>query len=1144
MSATSFRLAAHFQHAVYILDQHLNPVPVGVPGELYAGGDGLARGYLNRPELTRERFIEIPLKEGVPSDRLYRTGDLARYLPDGSIEFLGRIDGQVKVRGFRIEMGEIETLLRQHPAVRDCVLAVTGATASSRKLFAYVVPRPGENPNASQLRAFLLQKLPEYMLPSGFVQIASLPLSPNGKVDRTALPAPDAGRPELEKKYAAPRDDVEKRLAQIWEEVLGVQPVGVEDRFFDLGGHSLLAVKVIAKVQKQFGRKLRLATIFQAPTVAQIAAILRGDAREPGTAGSSSLVELHTEGKGPPLFLVHGAGGGMFWGYLNLARHLNQPVYSFKSRGLDGLPEFESIEEMAGRYIADMRRLQPHGPYHLGGYCFGGNVAFEMARQLEAAGEQVALLALMNCAPPNSRYTHIPWTPQWGLKLGKNLVYWMNYFRSWTTSQRSEFFRWKWGVLRRKAGALSGLGKGEAAQVDVRNIVDLSSYSPEQQRVWEAHIRALVRYRPGPYKGRVHLFRSPGHPLWCSFDDDYGWGDLAQGGVTVSVVPGAHEKILDEPCVEKLSSELSSALTAPQKPLNRSADEVGRMALCRGVMIRASLFWLGADGGLVEVVAPAVESGGFSMATLFQHIGIIGAVGAAPLGSREETEKDERAQSEDAPPKPPERKEESRALPENTARKLEKTAADLRISLSTVLLAAAKVLFFRYSTGDAELRPAKNLEISTDGSAVRVSCQINEAVLKTELTQGLKFDQLAKALGERVKAHVRPKGSKRDTAQAPIHLLAVRLQSGPGELDNALPDLDFSFECGLRQVMVRVGFNPAFFDEAAARSLLDHFTALLEGIARTPKESIALLPLLSDEGRRRVLVDWNHTDTNFGLNTSYVTHFRAQVAKTPHGIAAIHERTEMTYAELDRRSNAFAAHLQSLGVGTETLVGVCLDRSLDLLVTLLGVWKAGGAYVPLDPDYPPERLAFMLRDSRVAAVITRQQFLKHLGDAGTAKVICLDAPEHANLTTAEQEVPPVCTADGNNLAYVIYTSGSTGTPKGVQITHRRCSTQPRDGRDVRTAEHDASCTSPRSASTFRSRKFSRLCFGRSGRVSIRRGAGISRSFVEFVEQKRITISICQRVIGMNWWNDPKSAAPPSLGWSLSVARRRPMPFQR
>jgi amino acid adenylation domain-containing protein len=547
---------------VYILDREMQPVPMGVPGELYAGGDGLARGYLNRDELTAEKFVAHPFSRE-PAARLYRTGDLARWMPDGSIEFLGRVDRQVKIRGFRVEPAEVEAILTQHPAVKECAVVVRDDAAGGKCLVAYLVPKQTPAPAADTWRMFLEEKIPDYLMPSAFVALDAMPLNANGKVDLAALPVTDGSRPDLQHSYVAPRDDVEKRLIEIWETVLGVHPIGVHDRFFDLGGHSLLAVRMVAQLEKRFGKKLPVAAIFQHRTVEQLARLLRTN--EAHYAPVTSLVEIQAHGRRAPIYLVHGAGGGMFWGYSNVARHLDsdQPVYAFKSRGLDGLPEWQTIEEMAANYLADLRAHQPRGPYLLGGYCFGGVVAYEMARQLKSQGEEVSLLALMNCSPPNTEYG----TPQrhslrWQFKFLANLTYWFGCFLfSWTWRERSEFVRWKMKLIRKKAfGTVAPSMKEQLTMTDVDEMVNLADYSEKQRLVWQTHVRALTRYQPKPYAGKVTLFRTRGHALMCSFDENYGWGELAQSGVTMKIMPGGHGNILDEPHVRAVANALQNCL--------------------------------------------------------------------------------------------------------------------------------------------------------------------------------------------------------------------------------------------------------------------------------------------------------------------------------------------------------------------------------------------------------------------------------------------------------------------------------------------------------------------------------------------------------------------------------------------------------
>ena len=474
---------------VYLLDENLQPVPIGVPGELYAGGDGLAHGYLNQPELTAEHFIPNPFNDD-PRARLYKTGDLARWLPNGSIEFLGRMDGQVKIRGHRVELGEIEAVVSRHPAVRECVVVASKDGLGDKRLTAYFVSPDSSQPTSEELRAHLRRALPDYMIPSGLVRLQSLPHTTSGKVDRNALPEPGKTGMEPRPQFVTVNDDCEKQLAEIWQEVLGLGRVGASDDFFELGGHSLLALRLIARVESVFGKRIPVASVFHGRTVAQMAMLLREKSQPPR---ATSIVEIQPQGSRPPLMLVHGAGGGMFWGYTTLAHHLgtDQPVYAFKSRGVDGCDELASIEDLARHYIADLRAFQPRGPYCLGGYCFGGNVAYEMARELRAQGEKVALLALINCMPPNSSYDRIHFSTAFCAKFLKNLIYWGNYVLHLKRGRR-EFLRWKLRAIRTKLLHLRRFSGAAPLDFDIEDFVEPHLAARRSaQFVGDARSRAL-----------------------------------------------------------------------------------------------------------------------------------------------------------------------------------------------------------------------------------------------------------------------------------------------------------------------------------------------------------------------------------------------------------------------------------------------------------------------------------------------------------------------------------------------------------------------------------------------------------------------------------------------------------------------------
>jgi amino acid adenylation domain-containing protein len=378
---------------VYILDSHLQPVPLGVVGELYIGGNGLARGYLNRPELTAERFIPHPFSQK-PGTRLYKTGDLARYRPDGAIEFLGRIDRQVKIRGFRVEPGEIEAALGDHPAVQEAVVVAHQDSSSRKRLVAYVVLHTGQVTTVSELQDHILKELPAYMMPSAFVWLEALPLTPNGKVDLRALPEPDQGRYTLEEPFVAPTSLLHHQLREIWEELLERRPIGIRDNFFYVGGDSLLAGRLVGRMEQVFGKKLPLSLLFAGPTIEQLTLALQ---TEEETRSRAPLVTVQAGGSCRPFFYLHGAWNSDAFYCFHLAHRLgpDQPFYALPPYNFAHLQTASTVEEMAAAHIQSLRTVQPEGPYLLGGFCNGGLVAYEMARQLRAQGQEVDLLVLI-----------------------------------------------------------------------------------------------------------------------------------------------------------------------------------------------------------------------------------------------------------------------------------------------------------------------------------------------------------------------------------------------------------------------------------------------------------------------------------------------------------------------------------------------------------------------------------------------------------------------------------------------------------------------------------------------------------------------------------------------------------------------------
>ena len=502
---------------VYILDAHGEPVPIGVAGELFAGGDGVARGYLGDADGSAApgaRFLPDPFSER-PGATMYRTGDLARWRADGSVDFLGRRDRQVKVRGFRIELEEIENCLRGHASLRDAAVIARRDAAGVNSLAAYVVPAaPGAFDEAA-LKRHLSDHLPAHMLPAAFVALPALPLTANGKLDRNALPDPQEGA--AVEGAVEPRTLVEAQLHAIWQRVLGRSGFGIRDNFFELGGHSLLAVRLFAQIERAFGIKLPISALFLAPDIEQLAQRLE---QEGFSSPWSSLVPIRTDGAAPPLFLVPGVGGNVIC-YQELAHCLGgaQPLYGLQSRGLDGRePPFERIEPMAESYLREIRQVQPHGPYRLGGSCFGGVVAFEMAQQLVAAGEQVDLLFLLETWPPIRRRP-----VRDALRLHSHQL---RFIVSSMRRHLAELVRTPWRELGPALKTRLRIVREIAEQRDLYRGDRATMYL---DRVSMANLAALFRYEPRPYPGAI-LFARASERRFQGPDLRDVWRQLAEGG--------------------------------------------------------------------------------------------------------------------------------------------------------------------------------------------------------------------------------------------------------------------------------------------------------------------------------------------------------------------------------------------------------------------------------------------------------------------------------------------------------------------------------------------------------------------------------------------------------------------------------------
>jgi amino acid adenylation domain-containing protein len=538
----------------YVLNTHKNPVAMGIPGELWVGGISLARGYLNDPQLTEERFLPNNLDK-TPGNRLFRTGDLARFLPDGNIEILGRIDQQIKIRGHRIEPGEIEAVLNEHPSIQKTVVLAkeieniqSALLGNEMYLVAYYVTNENSNHDLTDndLRNFLKQKLPEYMIPSIFIKLESFPMNLSGKVDRGALPPPRTSDLRTEKTYLPPRSELEGRLVEIWEDVMNIHPIGVMDNFFELGGHSLLAVRLFSAIEKELNIKLPLAAFFESATIANQAKAIHEQVSE----DRPILVGVETGGEKPPFFCVSPTIIDVMT-YIELSKNMgkDQPFYALYSPRLGQWREgTKQRQEIAKKFIEEIRKISPDGPYFIGGYSAGGVIALEIAQQMQQIGSEVDLLVLFDTFGPDPPQ-RLPWATPW-------------IFNLLLVLRRVESYLWKFRILDWK-------GKLEYLQIPkIRSWI--------RDRYWEVNVPQEIdrevdkepiyfggsEYSPETYPGKVLLIRAEKGLLGIYPYPDLGWGKIFTGDFEICEVPGDHEAILFGPRARYVAERLNFYLNA------------------------------------------------------------------------------------------------------------------------------------------------------------------------------------------------------------------------------------------------------------------------------------------------------------------------------------------------------------------------------------------------------------------------------------------------------------------------------------------------------------------------------------------------------------------------------------------------------
>jgi amino acid adenylation domain-containing protein len=908
---------------ILVLDAADRLVPVGVPGELCVAGVGLARGYAGRPDLTAERFVPNPYPR-VPGERLYRTGDLVRRRPDGRLEYLGRLDGQVKIRGVRIEPGEIEAALAEHPQVAVAAVVVHRVDADDYRLVAHFVPADATVPSVAELRAHLADRVPEAMIPSIFRPIDALPLTANGKVDRAALPEPENLRQAIDGEYVAPRTPTERALAELFADVLGIDQVGVDDDFFALGGHSLLATRLVFRARTVLGAELPVAEVFTRRTVARLAELV---AALPAAGDGDPVVPVPRTG---PLALSSAQSRMWFLDQLEpgSAEYL-VPVVLRLDGALDAVQLAGALDDVVARHESlRTRYLAPDG---------------SPVQVIDAPGP-------MGLTPVDLR-----------------------------------------GPDRATVDARAG------------ELIDRETTRPFYLDR-EAPLRALLV--------RVD-------------DDEY------------LLALTAHHIAVDAWSIEVLLRDLAacyrarvSGTPAPPPPAVQYADFAvwqGRWA--NGPQPQEHLdYWRERLRGLSPVELPTDRPR---------------PVTRDPHGELLAVE-----------------------MPADCAAEVELLARRHGVTPFVVLLAVFDVLLARY-TRQTDIAVGTPVAGRTRAEIEHVvGAFINTVVLRADLAGDPTFATLLDRVHDDVvgayshqalpfERLVDELAPQRDMSRNPLFQIMFDFQhGGPTDLgldgvrvtklatpwQTAKFDLTLTVarraDGGLRCVFE---YATALFDRDTIARMAGHYLRLVGEAVRSPEKRLSHLEMVTDDERRQLLRDWASADPAEldavpGAQSALTVPelFRLRAASQPDAEAVVFGDRRLTYAELDERADRLAHHLRAAGVRPETVVAVCLQRGLDVVVALLAVLRAGGVYVPLDPEHPTDRLAFMLDDAGASVIVTEDRYVDRLPDT-TAAVVSLDG-DAARIAAWPAEAPS-WRVDPDHLAYMIFTSGSTGRPKGVLIEH-------------------------------------------------------------------------------------------------------------
>ena len=903
----------------YILDAQMELAPVGVKGEIYVGGAGLARGYLNRSGLTAARFVPNSLNQ-VNGPRIYRTGDLARYLSDGSIEYLGRIDHQVKLRGYRIELGEIETALVELEGVERAVVQLREDSAGQKHLVAYVVAKDKKGRlEISRLRRQLREKLPEYMAPGVFMELASVPLTPNGKVDHKRLPQPQSNLQESE--FAEPRNVQEEILCGIFAEILKRERVGVHDNFFELGGHSLLATPVISRIRDVFKVEPPLRTLFEGPTVAALSLYI--DRHEGNILEAVPIKRVSREGRLPLSFAQERL---WFLDQLEPGSAAYNMPFGVRLRG-------ELNEEALRRSVNEIVRR--HEALRTSFVLEEGEPAQKIGAELEVEIEAINLQGMGDSGE---------------LEAGR--------------------------LARAMAGEGFDLGRGPLLQIKLLRLgeeehVLLVNMHHIVSDGWSSVI--MVREFSRLYEAYVKGEESPLAELEVQYVDyavwQRGWleGEVLeqQMGYWREQLRGleALELPTDYARPAVMSQRGGSVELQLSAPLTQKLKELGRR---QGATLFMSLM-----GGMQIMLSKYVR----------QHDLAVGTV----IANRNRTE----------------------------------TEGLIGFFVNTLVLRTDL-------GGNPDFREALK--------------RVRHVALEAYRHQDMPFEKLVEELSP-----------QRDLSRSPLfqvmlvlqnmeqqELQLTGLQVSGFEIGSEAAQFDLLLTLSEQAGMVkgRLSYARDLYDETTIERMAGHLRVVLEAMAGSARQKVGSIDLLGEQERRQILDEWTRAERALPRQSVH-ERFAAQVVRTPAACALSFEGQRLSYDELNRRSSGLAACLCKMGVGIETRVGLCLERSAEMVIGILGILKAGGVYVPLDPDYPAERLSYMLEDSQAGVLLLGEgMWEKHATAWAEYKGHVLEWKDVAwSSDSAAQGFETGMAVQPENAAYVIYTSGSTGRPKGVVVTH-------------------------------------------------------------------------------------------------------------